>query len=157
MSVDILTLRAGIQAPAEVFVSCAEFAGLSLDLLRPSSVSCNTGNPPGEIAGMGVADQGEEHVVPICPEVPGPGIPGVNEDETEPEIPGVEVAEGNEVVEDGDDQPTRVEVTVEPPPAPPEADNNSGGRYNLHGGRSRSYNIVTLTKTLSLTMKMASL
>ena len=43
MSVDILTLRAGIQTPAEVFVSCAEFAGLSLDLLRPSSVSCNTG------------------------------------------------------------------------------------------------------------------
>ena len=42
MSVDILTLRAGIQTPAEVFVSCAEFAGLSLDLLRPSSVSCNT-------------------------------------------------------------------------------------------------------------------
>ena len=42
MSVNILTLRAGIQTPAELFVSCAEFAGLSLDLLRPSSVSCNS-------------------------------------------------------------------------------------------------------------------
>ena len=52
----------------------------------------------------------------------------------------MEVAEENEVVEDGDDQPTRVEVPVEPPPAPPEADNNSGGRYNLRGGWSRSYN-----------------
>ena len=41
MSVDILTLRVGMQAPDEVSVSCAEFAGLSLDLLRPSSVSSN--------------------------------------------------------------------------------------------------------------------
>ena len=100
-------------------------------------------NPPGKIAGVGVADQGEEHEVHICPEVPRMNkeeleIPGVNKEETEPEIPGVEVAEENEAVEDGDDKPTRVEVPVEPPPAPPEADNNSGGRYNLRGGWSRS-------------------
>ena len=42
MSVDILILRVGTQAPDEVSVPCAGFAGLSLDLLRPSSVSCNT-------------------------------------------------------------------------------------------------------------------
>ena len=46
MSVDILTLRVGIQAPDEVSVPCAEFAGLSLDLLRPSSVSCNSRSMP---------------------------------------------------------------------------------------------------------------
>ena len=39
---DILILRVGIQAPDEVSVPCAEFAGLSLDILRPSSMSCNT-------------------------------------------------------------------------------------------------------------------
>ena len=44
MSVDILVLRAGIQAPDEVSVPRAGFAGLSLDLLRPSSVSCNSYN-----------------------------------------------------------------------------------------------------------------
>ena len=38
MSVDILILHVGIQAPDEVSVPFAEFAGLSLDLLRPSSV-----------------------------------------------------------------------------------------------------------------------
>ena len=42
MSVDVLAIRVWIQAPDEVFASCAEFAGLSLDLLHPSSVSCNT-------------------------------------------------------------------------------------------------------------------
>ena len=42
MPVDILTLRVGIQAPDGVSVPCAEFAGLSMDLLRPSSVSCNS-------------------------------------------------------------------------------------------------------------------
>ena len=41
MSVDILVLRAEIQAPDEVSVPCAGFAGLSLDLLRPLSVSFN--------------------------------------------------------------------------------------------------------------------
>ena len=39
MPVDVLATRVRIQAPDEVFASsCAEFAGLSLDLLRPSSV-----------------------------------------------------------------------------------------------------------------------
>ena len=41
MSVDILVLRAEIQAPDEVSVPCAGFAGLSLDLLHPLSVSFN--------------------------------------------------------------------------------------------------------------------
>ena len=42
MSVDILILCVLIQAPDEVSIPCAEFAGLLLDSLRPSSVSCNT-------------------------------------------------------------------------------------------------------------------
>ena len=44
MPVDVLAIRVRIQAPDEVFASCAEFAGLSLDLLRPSSVSWNNYN-----------------------------------------------------------------------------------------------------------------
>ena len=34
MPVDVLATRVRIQAPDEVFASCVEFAGLSLDLLR---------------------------------------------------------------------------------------------------------------------------
>ena len=41
MPVVVLAIRVWIQYPDEVFTSCAEFARLSLDLLRPSSVSCN--------------------------------------------------------------------------------------------------------------------
>ena len=43
MLVDVLAIRVRVHSPDEVFASCscAEFAGLSLDLLRPSSVSCN--------------------------------------------------------------------------------------------------------------------
>ena len=111
----------------------------------PVDLAQSPDNPPGEITGVEVADQGEEHEEPICPEIPGvnekePEIPGVNEKETEPEIPGVDVAEENEAVENGDDQPTQAEVTVEPPPASPVVENNSGGRYNLLGGRNRNYN-----------------
>ena len=100
-----------------------------VDLVQPPD------NPPGEITGVEVADQGEEHGEPM-----GLEIPGVNEEETKPEIPGVGVAQESEAVENDDDQPTQVEVTVEPPLAPPEAENNSGSRYNLHGGRNRNYN-----------------
>ena len=42
MSVGVFAIRVRIQVPDEVFASCAEFTGLSLDLLCPSSVSCNT-------------------------------------------------------------------------------------------------------------------
>ena len=110
-----------------------------VDLAQPPD------NPPGEITGVEVADQDKEHEEPICPEIPGvneeePEIPGVNEEETKPEIPGVGVAEENEAVENGDDQPIQVKVMVEPPPTPPEAENNLGGWYNLRGGRSRNYN-----------------
>ena len=99
------------------------------DLVQPPD------NPPGEITGVEVADQGEEHDEPI-----GPEIPGVNEEETEPDIPGVGVAEESEAVVNGDDQPTQVDVTVEPPLAPPKAENNSGSSYNLCGDRNRNYN-----------------
>ena len=87
-------------------------------------------NPPGEIAGVEVADQDEEHGEPM-----GPEIPGVNEEEAEPETQGVGVAEVSEAVDNGDNQPTQDEVTVEPPLAPPEVENNLGSRYNLCGGR----------------------
>ena len=54
MSVGVFAIRVQIQVPDEVFASCAEFAGLSLDLLCPSSVSCNTnllfGNPTTTLA-----------------------------------------------------------------------------------------------------------
>ena len=40
MSIDVLVIRVRIHSPDEVFASCAEFAG-SLDILRPSPVSCN--------------------------------------------------------------------------------------------------------------------
>ena len=78
-----------------------------VDLVQPPD------NPPAEITGVEVADQGEEHGEPM-----GLEIPGVNEEETEPEIPGVCVAQESKVVENDADQPTQVEVTVEPPLAP---------------------------------------
>ena len=100
-----------------------------VDLVQPPD------NPPGEISGEEVADQGKEHGEPM-----GPEIPGVEEEEAEPEIPGVGVAEEIEADDNVDDQPTQDEVTVEPPPAPPEAENNLGSRYNLCGGRNQNYN-----------------
>ena len=92
-------------------------------------------NPPREITGVEAADQDEEHGEPM-----GPEIPGVNEEEAKPETPGVGVAEESEAVDNGDNQPTQDEVTVKPALAPPEVVNNSGSRYNLHGGRNWNYN-----------------
>ena len=44
MPVDVLATRVRIQAPDEVFASCVEFAGLSLDLfvLRPCPATLTT-------------------------------------------------------------------------------------------------------------------
>ena len=70
----------------------------------------------------------------------GPEIPGVEEEEAKPEIPGVGVAEEIKADDNVDDQPTQDEVMVEPPPAPPEEENNLGSRYNLCGGRNQNYN-----------------
>ena len=42
MPVVVLAIRVWIHSSDEVFASCAELAGLLLDLLHPSSVSCNT-------------------------------------------------------------------------------------------------------------------
>ena len=39
MLVDVFATCVRIHSPDEVFASCAEFAGLSLDLLRPLSMS----------------------------------------------------------------------------------------------------------------------
>ena len=113
-------------------------ADAQVDLVQPPD------NTPGENTGVEVADQGEEHDEPIGLEIPGVNeeeleIPGVNEEETEPEIPGVGVAEESEAVENGDDQPTQVVVTVGPPLTPPEVENNPGGRYNLHSGHNWNY------------------
>ena len=86
-------------------------------------------NPPREIPGVEAADQAEEHGVAMDLE-----IPGVGEEEAELEIPGVGEEEENEADDDVDDQSTQDEVVVEQPLAPPEVENNLGGRYNLHGG-----------------------
>ena len=85
------------------------------------------------ITGVEAADQGKEHGEPM-----GPGIPGVEEEEAEPEIPGVDVAEENKADDDADE--TQDEETVVPPPVLPEAENNLGSRYNLRGGRNQNYN-----------------
>ena len=45
-SVAVLAVCICTLSPDEVFASSAEFAGLSLDLLRPSPVSCNTVGDP---------------------------------------------------------------------------------------------------------------
>ena len=91
-------------------------------------------NPPGEITGVEAADQAKEHGMPMDPE-----IPGVGEEEAEPEIPGGGEEEEDEVDDDVEDQSTQDEVTVEQPLSPPKAENNLGGRYNLHGGQNRNY------------------
>ena len=109
--------------------------GGQADAPPPAEVEQPPDNPPGEITGVGVADQDEEHDEPIFPE-----IPGVDEEETEPETPGVGAVEENEAGENGEDQPTQVEATAELPLAPPDEENNSGGRYNLHSDRNRNYN-----------------
>ena len=100
-----------------------------VDLVQPPD------NPPGEITGVEVADQAEEHGAPM-----GPEIPGVEEEESEPEIPGVEEGEEDKVDDDVDNQSTQDEATAKPPPAPPKVENNLGSRYNLHGGQNRNYN-----------------
>ena len=100
-----------------------------VDLVQPPD------NPPREITGVEAADQAEEHGVPM-----GPEIPGVEEEEAEPKIPGVGEEEEDDADDDVDDQSTQDEVTVEPPPAPPEAENNPGSRYNLHSGRNQNHN-----------------
>ena len=58
MSVDVLAIRVRIHSPGEVFASCScvEFAGLSLDLLRPSSVSCNSNHNSNEAYYLGSLD-----------------------------------------------------------------------------------------------------
>ena len=109
--------------------------GGQADAQPPAEVEQPPDNPPGETAGVGVADQGEEHDEPIFPE-----IPGVNKEEIEPETPGVGVVEENEAGKNGDDQPTLGVATGQLPPAPPEEDNNTGGRYNLHSDRNQNYN-----------------
>ena len=45
-SIDVPAVCIRLHAPDEVFASSAGTAGLSLDLLRPSPVSCNTPPPP---------------------------------------------------------------------------------------------------------------
>ena len=56
------------------------------------------------------------------------------------EIPGVGEEEDDEADGDADDQSTQDEVAVKQPLAPPKAENNLGGRYNLRGDRNRNYN-----------------
>ena len=89
---------------------------------------------PGEATGAMEADQNEEQDEPILEE-----IPGVNDEEIEPETPGVGTGEEDEGSENGNDPPTLDEVTDQQPPAPPREHNNTGTRYNLRSGRSRSY------------------
>ena len=94
------------------------------------------GDIPGEATGEGVVDQDEEYDEPVFPETP-----GVSEEETKLETPGVGAVEEDETSESGgDDLPTQDVVTGQLPPAPPEEDNGTGGRYNLHSDRNRNYN-----------------
>ena len=76
---------------------------------------------PGEDAGAMEADQNDGQDGPVLEE-----IPGVNDEEVEPEIPGVGAGEEDE-------------VTEQQPPAPPRDHNDTGTRYNLRGGRGRNY------------------
>ena len=89
---------------------------------------------PGEATGAMEADQNEEQDEPILEE-----IPGVNDKEIEPETPGVGTGGEDEGSENCNDPPTLDEVTDQQPPAPPREHNDTGTRYNLRGGRSRSY------------------
>ena len=91
-------------------------------------------NPPGEIPGVEAAEQAKEHGVAMDLE-----IPGVGEEEAILEISGVGEEEEEDADGDVDDQSTQDEVAVEQPLAPPKAENNLGGRYNLHGGWNQNY------------------
>ena len=64
------------------------------------------------------------------------GCISVREEEAELEIPGVGEEEADEADDDIDDQSTQDKDVVEQPLAPPEAENNLGGRYSLSGGRN---------------------
>ena len=88
-------------------------------------------NPPGQIPGVEAANEAGEHGMAMELE-----IPGVGEEEAEPEIPGV----GREEDKADDDVGSiQDEVAVELPLAAPEVENNTGGRYDLHGGRNQNY------------------
>ena len=89
---------------------------------------------PGEAAGAMEADQNEGQDEPVLEE-----IPGVSDEEIEPETPGVGTGEEDEASENGSDPPTLDEVTDQQPPAPPREHNDTGTRYNLRSGRGRSY------------------
>ena len=89
----------------------------------------------GEAAGMGEVDRDEEYDEPVFPE-----IPGVSEEETEPETPGVGAVEEDKACENGVDLPAQDVITGQLPPAPPGEDNGTRGRYNLRRDRNRSYN-----------------
>ena len=102
---------------------------------QPPAEAEQPGNPPREIAGVGVADQGEEHDEAIFPE-----IQGVDKEVIEPETPGVGMVEENEVGKNGDDQPTQDVATGQLPLAPPQEDDYTEGRYNLCSDQNCNYN-----------------
>ena len=89
----------------------------------------------GEAAGARDVDQDEEHDGPVFQ-----GIPGVSDEEIDPETPGVSVGEEDKANEDGDDPPTLDEITGQVQPEQPREDNGTRGRYNLRSDQSRSYN-----------------
>ena len=99
---------------------------------QPPAEAEQPGNPPGEIAGVGVADQGGEHDEAAFPE-----NQGVDEEVIEPETPGVGTVEENEVGKNGDDQPTQDVATGQLPPAPPQEDDYTD---NLCSDQNHNYN-----------------
>ena len=101
--------------------------------------SAEVGQPPdtvtGEAAGAGDVDQDEEHDGPIFQ-----GIPGVSDEEIDPETPGVNAGEEDKASENSDDPPTLDEIMDQVQPEQPGEDSGKKGRYNLCSDRSRSYN-----------------
>ena len=97
----------------------------------PVNLAQQPDNPPEEIPGVEAADEAEEYGMAKDLE-----IPGVGGEEAKPGIPGV----GEEEDEVGDDESTQDKVVVKQPSAPPNAENNAGGRHNLCGGQTQNYN-----------------
>ena len=103
------------------------------DAPPPDNQSIEEAMLPGEVLGV----EGEPSEIPGV-EAPGgagehnmamaPGIPGVGEEEAEPEIPRVREEEDEA---DDDVGSMQDEAVVEQPPPAPKVENNVGSRYNI--------------------------
>ena len=88
-------------------------------------------NPPGEIPGVGIADEEEDGATMNH------DVPGDNDDEAPLGIPGVDGSEGDDAAYE---QAVAPPVADEQAVVPPDVNTNTVGGYGLRNNRGRNYN-----------------